>query len=252
MQTECTRPLSSDRCIFNLIYRFDLLSVPRQDGNASKASFLPVHCRHAMQKHFQSRLERFSRQKGLEHLQGHLRLVRRDHVSPVDHLQKGQSVAGARHSGSGLPVVGTGGIEVGLVTPLEVLRPGFVAEVVTNEIDVSGVHESGKASLQELGHVVRKVLHPVDAELGVDPKIAGLPAVTLGFVDIESLFRGFAVQPLLDMAEIVTQGSDLALFANVVGIEARRLVGDVNAMLHVTKAAWQAKLSMVLSPALHW
>ncbi|VEU45334.1 unnamed protein product [Pseudo-nitzschia multistriata] len=164
-------------------------------------------------------------QKGLEHVQGDLRLVGRHHVPPVDDLQKGQPVAGPGHPGPAAPVVGPGGSKVLLVGPVQVLRPGLVAQVVADKVDVAGVDERRKAGLQQVGDVAGKVLHPVGPELGVDPKVAGLPPVAVGLVHSQGLLGRFEVEPGLDVRKVVAERGDLALFANVVGVEARGLVG---------------------------
>ena len=80
-------------------------------------------------------LNRSSRQADLEHFQTDRRLIGWNHVSPIDDLLKDQTVASPGHTRPRVPVVRFSIVKFGLVVPLEILGPGFVAQIIDNRND---------------------------------------------------------------------------------------------------------------------
>mmetsp|Transcript_21668 Transcript_21668/g.53756 ORF Transcript_21668/g.53756 Transcript_21668/m.53756 type:complete len:486 (+) Transcript_21668:830-2287(+) len=170
-------------------------------------------------------LKFLSCQEGLEHIQGNLRLIGRNHVASIDDLQKGQTVACTGHARSRTPVMTLSLVEFVRVIPDQFLGPSLVAKIVANEIHVARINQCRESCIQQIRHKMSKVLHPIDVKFHVDSKVAGLPRMRVVFVDAQGLLRRFHVEPFLDIAKIITQRSNLALLANIIGIQARGLVG---------------------------
>mmetsp|Transcript_11209 Transcript_11209/g.23224 ORF Transcript_11209/g.23224 Transcript_11209/m.23224 type:complete len:442 (+) Transcript_11209:80-1405(+) len=170
-------------------------------------------------------LKVLSCQESLEHIQGNFRLIGRNHVASINDLQKGQTVAGASHAGSGTPVMTNSLVEFVRVIPDQFLGPSLVAQIVANEIHVARVDQGGESCIQQIRHKMSKVFHPIDVKFHVDAKVAGLPRMRVIFVDAQRLLGRFQVEPFLDIAKIITQGSNLALLANIIGIQTCGLVG---------------------------
>mmetsp|Transcript_75147 Transcript_75147/g.232379 ORF Transcript_75147/g.232379 Transcript_75147/m.232379 type:complete len:317 (+) Transcript_75147:159-1109(+) len=166
-------------------------------------------------------------EESVEHVDGDLGLVHRDHVPSLVDLEEGEA-AGAADAAGGAVVAHHGvglvrrGVEVGLVGPLERQGPLLVPQPVADVVHVPGVDEHADAVRQHVGQERVVVVHPVLLELGVHQHVAGGPA--LG--DAQLLLHLGGVQELRHVVEVVAELAVLARDAHVIGVPARQLVGD--------------------------
>ena len=67
--------------------------------------------------------------------------------------------------------------------------------------------------------------HPIGMEFHVDSKIARFPAMRMLWIDAQSLFGTGQIEPVFNIGIVIAQGWFGTLNANIIGIQARRLVG---------------------------
>lgn len=169
-------------------------------------------------------LKRPPRQVGLEHVQTSLGLIRRDHVAGVVYLQERETRGSSSLALTIVPVMRLGRIKLILVSPFQSQGPRSVAQIVADKVNIAGVDQGGITSVQQLGNVMAKVLHPICVELHIDSVIAGLPVVRVSLVNAQSFLGRFQVQKVSDKRKVVAKRGVLALFTNIVRVKSSGLV----------------------------
>lgn len=109
-------------------------------------------------------------------------------------------------------------VEGGLAGPLEIEGPRLVAHPVADEVAVTRVDEYPHVGGEEGRNGVLLRLHPVRRELLIDLHVAARP-VGRGRRNAQRGTGGGQVEPLGGGREVVAQTRDLALDADVVGVE---------------------------------
>mmetsp|Transcript_24233 Transcript_24233/g.40143 ORF Transcript_24233/g.40143 Transcript_24233/m.40143 type:complete len:263 (-) Transcript_24233:820-1608(-) len=123
-----------------------------------------------------------------------------------------------------LPIMRPGRSKVLPALPFQLIRPGLVAQIIANKVHVTGINEIGNATIGKVGNVMGKILHPIGMKLHVNAHVARFPLVRfLG--DAQSCAGIFGIHKVSNARKVVTEGWDFALFANIVGVETRGLVG---------------------------
>lgn len=122
-------------------------------------------------------------QKVRDHVQRNFGLVTWNHVTGVVDLEKGQTIRRASQAFA-LPIMLLGRLEGIGTRPIQLEGPCSVSKVVADEVNVAGVNQGRDTSIEQVGHVSAKVLHPVRVELHVDSKVARLPRVRMFLVDM--------------------------------------------------------------------
>lgn len=164
------------------------------------------------------------------HVQSDFGLVRGHHVTGIVYLQKGQSLSGSRQA-LALPLMLFGRHEFLRPLPRQGQRPRAIANVVADKVDISSVNQGRDAIIEQIGHVSTKVFHPVGMEFHVDSEVASRPRMRMLLVHIQFLHSGFEIQPRLDMREVITQRTVLALNANIIGVQTGHLIGTRQARI---------------------
>lgn len=133
--------------------------------------------------------------------------------------------------------------------PLEFIRPSLVAQPVADEISISGVDKDGDL-LQDAGHKKVERLHPVtlEEEVAVDIKIAAV--VTVNSLDAESSHDLPFVEILVNVAQSrVAEATTLTIYADIVGVPARLLVGAKNLIVAVDRSGHTAEPALAFIAA---
>jgi len=142
-------------------------------------------------------------------------------VASIVDLEEGEAVGSA--GGTSLltidvPVMVLGGVETLVAIPWEGKSPGLVAHPVTDEISIAGVDEHLDSSFKHRREGVLLSLHPVIGKLLVDLHVARFPGGG-GGGDTKSFTGGVEAKPSRGSREVVTQARNLALDADVIGVE---------------------------------
>lgn len=126
-----------------------------------------------------------------------------------------------------------GALEVLVAGPLELVGPSLVTEPVADEVGIAGVDEDGNL-LQNTGHEEVERLHPVtlEEEVAVDVSVAAF--VVVDSLDAEGGHDVPLVQVLVNVVETgVAETATLAIYAHVVGVATRLLVGSEDLVVAV-------------------
>lgn len=144
------------------------------------------------------------------------------------HLQKGKLLIVRIDTGQSLPlpVSRSRSIESILARPGQFLGPGLISQIIANKIDISGIDQNRNARLvQQVQNKGRKVLHPIGMEFTINTKVTRFPTMDVVGIDAEGRHGIGFVEPRLHRRKVVTEGWLFTLFANIVRVQSRHLVG---------------------------
>lgn len=133
--------------------------------------------------------------------------------------------------------------------PLELVGPSLIAKPVADEISVTGVDENGDL-LQDTGHKEVEWLHPVtfEEEVTVDVEIAAI--VAIDSLDTESSHDVPLVQVLVNVAQTrIAEAAALAIYAHIIRVAARLLVGPENLVVAVNRSRYTAEPALAFVAA---
>lgn len=122
----------------------------------------------------------------------------------------------------------------GLVAwPLELVGPGFITEPVADEVGITSVDENGDL-FQDTGHKKVEWLHPVTLEEKIAVNIEVAAVVSIDGLNTKGGHDLPLVEVRVNVAQTrVTEATALAIYAYVVGIAARLLIGTKNLVVTV-------------------
>jgi len=145
-------------------------------------------------------------------------------VPSIINLQECQSISSPCQPSSIVPVMFLRRIELGVVIPVEVERPRAVAHVVADEIEIPRVNEGGDTSVQQVGNIGRKVLHPIHVEAHVNQHVARLPGRVV-LTHMQGRLGGVSVHKSLNVGEIIAKRIEATVFRDVIGVLPTNAVG---------------------------
>ena len=154
-------------------------------------------------------------------------------MASIKHLQEGQSIVCSqlsRHFSVDFPVFVLGLVELLGSGPTQSFRPGLISDPVAHEVYVSRVNQYARIIVKERRHGPLELVHPIFGEHAVDSRVAALPL----FVDSERLLHMGLSEPVFDVGEIVAQGFDLTLLANVVRVQTCTRYNIIITSHHIT------------------
>ena len=146
-------------------------------------------------------------------------------MTSIVHLQKGEFVVARRTRQTlFLPIMLRRGHKISFALPVQIQRPSAIAQIVTNEIHITGIDQGRNIIIQQIRDISGKVLHPVGMKFHVDSKVAGLPGMRVFFIDMQCLFRGFEIEPVFNVTHIITERRDFTFLADIIRIQAGGLI----------------------------
>lgn len=174
------------------------------------------------------------------------------HVTGAVDLDEGE-VAG-RLDFSILLTIGLEGGELGALErlvagPLEFVGPGLIAEPVTDEVGVTSVDEHGNL-LKNSGHKKVERLHPVAIEQEISVNVEVAAVVAIDCLNAKGLHDVFLVQIFVDRGKTgIAETTSFAVYANIVWITARLLVGADHLIVAVNGGWHTAEPALTLVAA---
>merc|ERR1711935_82137 len=116
----------------------------------------------------------------VDHLKACLRLIHWNHVTCLKNLQERKTICSpkpAHFLSVGHIWLVMGSVKLGIVQPLKLQSPMFVAQPVTDEVTITCIDENTDARGEQINQleVVRE--HPITLKLSVDRIVAGFPVL---------------------------------------------------------------------------
>lgn len=142
-----------------------------------------------------------------------------------------------------------GSLEILVAGPLELVGPSLVAEPVANEVGITSVDEYGDLLKDAWDKQVER-LHPitVEKEVAVDVEVAAV--VCVDSLHAKSLHDILLVQVLVNGGKTgIAETAALAIYAYIVGITARLLVGADHLVVAVDRGGNTAQPALAFVAA---
>lgn len=156
-------------------------------------------------------------------------------------LQEGELACGLGQTNP-VPIMIFGSREFIGPLPLQCFGPSLVTQIVADKINVSSINQRRNVIVEQISHVTTKVFHPINVEFHIDTKVARSPRMRVLLVHMKGLFGLFVVEKGLNVRKVVTEGWDLAFFANVVRIQPGHLVRRRKARVAEQKGSLTGKI----------
>mmetsp|Transcript_15839 Transcript_15839/g.34218 ORF Transcript_15839/g.34218 Transcript_15839/m.34218 type:complete len:237 (+) Transcript_15839:141-851(+) len=145
-------------------------------------------------------------------------LIRRNHMSCIINLKEGQTVRRPSQSSTTIPIMLFGSLKLSTVIPIKIESPSLVSKVVANKVHIASVDERGDTSIEKIGNVGCKVLHPVGVETHVDHHVACLPRWVVR-IDMKSLLGSIRVHKRFHVRKVVAERIVPTGLTNIIRIE---------------------------------